>query len=241
MSRDRSGNLPDEVPSPEEMADEGVAIEVDKTDFPNDNPVYDIVPIVRNSSIHPGDTVEIEVYFHGSGPVSTNKFQIVSDSEILDDDQSGNILLNIKSGDGGQAIDRMTGEKTDITGKMVFGGPGVSRTHTIDQRGLIAILDPGFFWPINRGSNAYPQVASELAPSGDPPILAKLNTKDNAAPGDYDVAFSFTYGTQSANQAHEKVTIHIEDWTERHKQALRFTGVIVGTIIAVISLLLTLI
>lgn len=191
--------------------------------------VYTIIPNVRKSSINPGDTIEIEVYFSGYGKIEKNKFFVShSHPNLILKENPGELEYCIKA-----AIDPKTNEIVQpVAGKKYL------ESWKLDAVGTYVVLNKGYFEvKPNKESieEGFPQIMPEGSYDKLPPVLIKLNTAKDGHQGDYNITLGLTYGDdQDVCQDRRDVKIHVNSRVERHKTPIGIIGVM-GVIIGLLA------
>jgi len=205
------------------------------------DPVYTIIPIVRTPNINPGDTFEVDLYFSGAGYPNENKLAVYhSHPNLVNSENPGTFTTTIKWKDG-----------EIITGEDVLSDPSLTTQRDLDEYGFLAKVSNAHFIPdteINLNdpdSNwPYPPKSSELGNDGIAPMEYRLNTAEDAAPGDYEISFVFTYGEEAVgdelriNQDRQNVSVHIKNKREQ-LEPIPSIAAIAAALIALLSLIYT--
>jgi len=196
--------------------------------------IYSIVTRNRTPRINPGGKVEIEIFLSGHGVPDKNKLYIQwSSPYIIDKRDPGNAIfclgsIDDKTGKASKALDppwpiRKTGIIISLN-KLVFKEmPSLVRVKDKEaiETGLRPVISE-YAW-------------NERTERFDPPILLTVNIAEDAPSGDYDISFTFTYGSeQNLSQDYKSVPFHITSWWERNQGWVTPIGVS----IAFISLLI---
>lgn len=199
--------------------------------------VYSITAHVRNPTVNPGETIEIEVYLSGHGVPAKNKLTMIwSSPYVIDENDPGTVITTIK-------------DYKINTEELILG----LTEHPLKRAGNISggsgeaiVLNLGHFaHPVDLLPKPFPEIGfkgvmGEWNWNGEPPILVKLNTSTNALDGDYQVAFTFTYGYEdNPKQAFRVVDFHVRsswEWWQEQWQKWAIGG---GVSIALVSLLVT--
>jgi len=218
------------------------SIAVDKREIEKDQPATltqaspqaAYILMLRNKTprLNAGETVEVEIYLSGYGMPERNKLYIQWSSDaVLDSKHPGVIQAWIGSG-----IHKTSKQH----GPIKKDKPAeVSIRDKPDSGGLTFIFaKQNFLRPFQVDepkSHEVERIAAEFMWDDKPPVLLKLNTASNAPSGDYEIAFTFTYGNaQGLFQDYRTVSFRIRDWQERNPWAVPS-----AFIIAFLSLLIT--
>lgn len=193
--------------------------------------LYSLVPRNRTPRVNPGETVEIEVFLSGHGVPEKNKLHVQwSSPYMINVQEPGTATYCIKV-----ETNPVTGESQPRAGKMYL------QTVKLDPTGRTIHLNNGYFLEVpptvdkEVSEFVLPRVMSELAWDEEPPILIKLNMAENARSGDYEVAFTFTYGSEhELLQDYKAVRFHITSRWERHQGWLTAAGVLL-TLLALVA------
>jgi len=190
---------------------------------------YSLVPRNRNPLVHPGQTMEIEIFLSGYGMPEKNKLFIQwSSPSVINQNRPGELVSSIKC-----ALDPTTGEMLVITGEKGL------ETFKLDPVGVVGCINKGHFLVAQREYSEFclGHVASEYAPKPlQAPLLLRLNIDKDAPAGNYEVVFIFTYGNEhELVQDYKSVPFHITSRWERNQAILYGAAVI----IAALTLLIT--
>jgi len=196
--------------------------------------VYSIDAHVRDPEINPGQAVEIEIYLSGYGVPAKNKLVMYwSSPRVINEDDPGNITTIIKNYDINTGI--LTLGLTDIP---------LKRSGNISGSvGQGFVLNVGFFAhpmgiiPTPFPESGFKSVMGEWNWNGYPPILVKLNTRQDAPSGDCQVSLIFTYGNEThLKQDFKVVEFHIRSGWERWQERWQKWAIGFGVVIAFIGL-----
>jgi hypothetical protein len=197
------------------------------------NAVYSLVARNRTPIVNPGKQLEIEVFISGHGmPEEGNKLFVSWSSPYVIDVEGPGILTACIS----YATHKVTGKTQPVAGKEY------TQTWELTSVGIVGNLNKGYFSEVpDRETREFGigDVMGEHTWGDEPPLLLTLNMAKDAAPGDYEVAFIFTYsGEHGLLQDCKAVKFHITSWWERNQRwVLPLAIVAVG--IAFASLVLT--
>lgn len=195
--------------------------------YPEVEPKYEIVPVVKTPTIDPGDDVEIDLYLLGYGKPELNRATMQhSLHDVLADVESP---VTVFPGYGGVLTAENRLEKLwradpayriGMLPPSEFPGPGVS--FVFPDAGFAD--DPGVDEsPTNKAPGGYPYPIVESYVDGYPPLKIALQTEDpglylrNRYSGEYELTFSFLYGDEvSFKQSMNTATIEVRSLSERY-------------------------
>lgn len=192
--------------------------------------VYSLILRNRTPIVNPGETVNIEVYLSGYGIPEKNKLDIKwSSPYVVHDKNPGTVTYCIKL-----ATDKTTGKSQPVTGNQFL------ESLNLESVGIDAILNQGFFFNnptvAEVDKSGFCPVVSENQWDKNPPLLLSLNTARNALSGDYDITFTFTYGSeQNIHQDYKLTQFHITSRWERNQAWITISA----TIVAFLALIAT--
>ena len=197
-------------------------------------PLYSIVPRVRNHDIKGGDNIEVDIYLTGLGIPDKGKIVLIlSSPNIIDDSCPGIskscIKLSQENLNGKDMIVPVCGKK-------------YVEEHELDPNGFTFHLVKSYFLPLpnlpapDTQQIHMPEVMAEKQSDGYDPISISLKTLEKAKAGDYEINVILTYTYQNIiKQASDKVKFHITNWWDRNGARV----ITVGTISTFILLVLT--
>ncbi|UOO94278.1 hypothetical protein MUK72_09880 [Halococcus dombrowskii] len=195
-------------------------------------PEYSLMLQTNRTAVNPGDTVTIEVYITGWGRANRGKLSIVYSNPELISEQNP-----------------PTSEER-VTSKQVYTGvqypqnkPPSDVERQLDSIGTAIRLNDGYFMshPEILTNPGYPPIISEVS-LGDrkPPIAININVSETAAPGDYYITFTMSYGHGSLiKQDQQRVNIQVNTLPEYFRREIEL-AVVLGGIGAVIAIILPL-
>jgi len=73
---------------------------------------YELIPKLLASEVDPGQSIEVDIYVTGAGPIGANKLLIVFPTAITDEENPGEATTSVKAG-----IDLATGRLLPAVGK----------------------------------------------------------------------------------------------------------------------------
>lgn len=196
-------------------------------------PEYTVIPVVQTSHADPGETIRIFVYISGWGDVEQKKLNVIHDHpEIVLEESPGELRAAIQDG-----RDKMTGEYIEpATGENYL------QTHDMDETGAYIGLGDSFFKGDSRHNYTdwiIPFLLAEEKHDNYPPVEYRLNTREDATPGDYNITFCLTYSKgEEVDQSSKEVTVHVNSWPQQHRTALAIIGAL-GTFVAIGGLLVS--
>lgn len=192
-------------------------------------PSYTLLPVVHTPYVNPGDTVEMSLFLSGSGNVDKNKLDINHNHPAIIAEDPGIITSHISD-----AVEQTNHE---------FVGPAagfdIAKSQEMNTYGMYINLARSYFIPDIRHDvpdRALPPGVAEQNWESLPPISYELNIDKEAPPGNYKIFFTLSYENDGVvHQDQKTVEIHVRNWVERNRTALRLIG-IAGTLIAFFSL-----
>jgi len=169
----------------------------------------EIVPIIKNSPVNPGETLNVEIYFSGTGIPKDAKLHVQHPyPEIVSSPDDVIVSQSIKINNEGEIV---TGNRAKYR----------VANENISINGFTSGVSPAFFNPIDNNSGKIEQIYAEKKHDGLAPIDFSLKTYSDAQPGDYDIIFTLTYSDGSEiRQESESIHFHINNFYEQHKLAL---------------------
>jgi len=215
---------------------------------------YSLVPRIRNPSISPGDSIEIEAYITGFGDVPTDiKLYASYPSSILKVDKEGYVgfaqTCIIVGKDRDKNISSIAiGEKQRL--KDINTGEIITAVQKFPQNktGSTFSLNEGIFLKHQilsqlRGeeiNEADKRILGESSWDEYPPIFFKLNTSNNAPPGNHDIVLTIFYRDEDIIKIDQKyVVIHIKNWIQRNQKIINVIVVTLGSIALVSEIIQT--
>jgi len=209
---------------------------------------------IRNPSINPGESIEIEVFITGVGNIPTDiKLNISNTASILKVDKEGYVgyaqtCIIIGKDRNNNIVSIATGNnklEDSSTGEIISAVQKFPQTKT----GSTFSLNEGFFLnsqfisklqkkKIDIGDN---RILGESSWDGHPPIFIKLNTSTDAPPGNHNVKLTLFYSDGNIIKDDQKdVVIHIKNWIEQYEKYLKWFAItiaIVGIIQTIFTIL----
>jgi hypothetical protein len=211
---------------------DGVQGKIDSTDFDshidkdyltssnNSQVAYSLIIRNRTPKIQAGDILEIEAIISGYGIPVKNKMNIFWSSPYV----------------------------IDIDNPGYYKGDYPPKTVGIDPNGVIIGFSADFFLdsPLTSPNPdfRFPLMIGETFINGEPPLLFFLNTSKTAPPGDYEIAFVFTYSDgQNIFQDYKTTQFHInsrweiyQPWITGFGVGIAFISLVTTTIVGILNL-----
>lgn len=202
-------------------------------------PSYTVIPSLDRNRIEAGESVEVDLYISGYGPIERSKLYI-QQPNLLDETDPGEWTVAVRDGrlegsleafEGAveglefvedyvarQAVDDvipLTGEGSLVSRPLAQPANRTSlvRAFFLDDpaslRSLQALDD-------HRADHSFPGIVAEATHDGHAPVHLRLNTRPDARAGDYAVQIVFTYGDDEAvYQDVRAVEVHVKTPRER--------------------------
>lgn len=190
-------------------------------------PQYTLVPINRTPSVDPGDSIVIDLYLSGVGMIQNHKLHLTNSHIKLQEDRPGSVTTPFVETDSGDLLVGQTAMEHEKPTQFPLNRTG----HTMG-------LPVTFFFETPDYNSTYPRIFSEVDVDSYPPIRIEMNTSAEIAPGDYNLTFVYTYGTEVfSKQDRRSVSIHVNN----HREQLEpwpTRLAIAGAVAAVLSLIL---
>lgn len=200
---------------------------------------YYLTPRIRNPTINPDDSIEIDVYITGFGNVPVDiKLNTSYPASILKVDKEGHVgyaqtciiigkdrdnnIVKIATGNN-ELKDSETGETMPAIQKFPQSPTGSTFT-----------LNEGFFLSSQTVSQLQgrksdvldKRILGESSWDGHPPIYIKLNTSPDAPPGNHKIVLSLYYSDGATSNIDEKdVVVHVKNVIERYQKWLEYIAV----------------
>ncbi|WP_141465381.1 hypothetical protein [Salinadaptatus halalkaliphilus] len=206
-----------------------------------DRASYEVVPIVDEPVVYPGDiitngdTIKIDFYFSGSGfPPPNTKLYINFGGLKLNSEDPGEITTAVdlvpaeKASEEYEVIEDETQSEDDVA---TVAGSSVVDELQIDADSPSFIHRTGFYYFVEKDdvdpSFSFRPIVSEVDHGGYAPISISLNLASDASPGDYEITSILTYGGDNVvKQSRAESTIHVNSKTEQYRLPIVILGLI---------------
>lgn len=202
-------------------------------------PSFILIPVVTTPSINPGEYIEIEYYFTGSGfpfnhPPDHAKLYV--NFSGIDPESDIEVMSAISGGihpeDESKHVVH-TGEK----GLEKFSMSADSPSFTYG-------LGKHYFAPrsaeVGDSSENMPPLLGESKHGGYPPLTVMFKASTDQPPGDYEIRSVLTYEQDDIIDSDESLsTVHVTNWVQRRGKLLKIAGLLIasfGLILAFVSL-----
>lgn len=194
-----------------------------------EEPEYEVIPVVQDRAVAAGEEVEIDVFFTGAGTVVGNQFDIFTSDLQLEADDPGGIEISI-------AIDD---ENNIVTGTDATNDLAIQTDFELSPTGVKFAFSNRFFSPKEETPENELLEMSVIEDTHDDmaPFSATLKTAGNAHPGDYDITFVFTYWSNDViKKSRRDARIHVKTRREELAPLPTYAG-ISAAFIALVSLI----
>lgn len=220
-----------EDPDDQNKVDEFKKELVSKND---ESPIYEVIPVLKTTSISPGDDIELKIYLTGKGIPKKSKLCINYAGIPVDTSDDGRIEYSIHLGVADDSsLVGVAGE--DFINKVSF------PDHYIGA--FVTGLNPLYFSDDPKGQDEleeyhYQPTMAEIEHGGVPPISVIIPTSESVNPGTYDITSSLVYEGNDAEPSISTnvVEVEIQDWVDRNRRKLRKWGILLATITVVLAI-----
>lgn len=223
---------------------------------------YAMLPVVKTPEVDKGDTVEIDVYFTGTGIPNRNKLYLSYNPKLIDEYDPGEVRTWIGARSDNGVLTPISGdipvsEFGEDAQVMTEDGPvSVSEVggilperFPIRTPGTTVFLLPTLFFQregldytiydnnsLQFSSHMIKGIMSEASHSGHAPIEIELHTDPSCSSGDYEIPLIFSYTNDEGVFIEKEVPkIHINSFYEANKFELWAVGAVFSLISVVIA------
>lgn len=223
---------------------------------------YEVVPLLQDPDVEPGDTIHIDIFLSGGGRIAERRLEIFHSYDGLFEEEVGSIRFmgnkvprdyveeHLEVEYDEQIIERNGEEYVFFFRNNDLEGFSLSTMERELDDVATNIHIPS--WMKIPQSNYGPEENKpessgsdieyirpklfELTYEGTPPFELELNISENADPGDYEIPCVLTYNTDLGviKNSRENIQFHVNDRIEQRQPRLKYIVVLV----AVLSLLL---
>lgn len=169
-----------------------------------------VTPIIEDPQVDRGDDLFLNIYFSGNGDIEYNKLHIQF--------PFGDVFE-----EGGSEFVETVGDGGDVS---------KNRERASNVGYSIGLSDSHFTYDETSGSpEEFGRIDGERNHGGNPPLLVKLSTKNDARPGDYTIPITFTYQDSNGDieQDYKESTFHVNSWQEENSTFIKSLAVIAAT------------
>lgn len=206
--------------------------------------MFSLIPRIRDPKINPGETVEIDIFLTGYGPIPKfNKLYVSNSSpQLFQPDENNKIgyiqtcILSYQD-DKGILTGVITGNAVNKNPRTGLDEPAIQK-HEVDPTGTTMRLGPSFFDNMNlyfetlgqKPPDTMVNIMGEGTYDGFPPIYTSLNTSRKAPPGDHSVTFSLFYEAEDnvIQMDQKNVEVHVKNWIEINQKKIQKLAVGIG-------------
>ncbi|WP_199233650.1 hypothetical protein, partial [Halorubrum sp. SP9] len=172
---------------------------------------FSVTPIIEDPHLDRGEDLYLSIYFSGNGEIEHNKLHIQF--------PFGDVFKQ-----GGSEFVETVIDNGDLN---------VNSESSSDVGYSIGLSDSLFEYDMSSDSSEeFGRIGGEKNHGHNPPLLVRLETKNDARPGNYTIPITFTYQDTEGNigQDYKEASFHVNSWQEENGTKLKLIAVIGATV-----------